>query len=191
MPPRAARLTDDTMSEFEQRNTTQARLNELSATCSEIIDRAVRDLQPRTIFGLDKDEQQALIDRLNAYLSFEMSQMSDLKGTPICVDGYGMMFAATDGVILGAEVMAGDAIVSGFLDDIWAFPVPTLECVKLSSTKEIPVIDEALSAMLMLVGATYKGGRMPDGTYEVEHDLTDLEVAIPLAHSLNATVTHP
>ncbi len=179
------------MSEFEHRDTIQARLNELSATCNEIIDRAVRELQPRTIFDLDKDEQQALVDRLNTYLSFEMRQMSDLKGVPVCVDGYGMMFAAADGVILGAEVMTGDAVVSGFLDDVWAFPVPTLECVRLSDSNEIPVVDEALSAMLMLARATYRAGSMPDGTYEVEHDLTDLEVAIPLAHCLKATITHP
>lgn len=178
------------MSELEYSNPLQRRLDELNATCTEIIDRAVVDLQPRTIFDLDKDEQQALIDRLNAYLSFELSQMANLKGTPVCVNGFGMMFAAADGVVLGGEVVTSDDVVTGVFDGVCALPVPTLECISLGNDLEVPVVDEALSVMVMLKDATYKGGHMPDGTYEVEHDLTELEVGIPLAHPLRVTVAH-
>lgn len=138
------------------------------------------------IFTLNEAEQQALIDKINPYLLFELAQTPRVKDLPVEVSGSGMMFISSDdGSILGAEQISNGDILTGVLDEVWAYPVPTAECLILGDSQdEIPVVDQSLSGVVVLKGAKYKTGLNHDGTFQVEHDLGVFQVGLPLSHYL-------
>lgn len=143
------------------------------------------------IFGLDDEQKQALIDRINPYLLFELNQSAETKGTTVEVRGTGIMYISTpEGTTLGVEHISRGDIVTGVIDDVCVYPVPTSECLILAGNGEIPIVDETLSGVIMLKDTCYKTGLNKTGEFELEHDLAEFQIGLPLAHYLQIEEAH-
>lgn len=179
-----------TPKDFEPKPSLETKFSELLDVCEEIRTFALKRIYPRTIFQLSDEEQQAHIDFLNDYMSFEFGRKPDLKGATLSVDGHGLMLLAnSEGEVIGGETISNGDIVTSHLDDIWFLPVPTLECIQLGDSEQIPSIDQTLSPLLMLRGVTYYTGALDNGEFEIVHDLGDtFEIGLALAHALRPTV---
>ena len=154
-----------------------------SLTCTDIIATHSGSRDPDQVMGMTEDEQQALVDRINPYLAFEYAQTPELHGLPITISGYGLMFIADEGgEILGAETVSLGDVVTGTLGEAWACPVPTLESVQLGDTESTPILGQTMAGVLLLNNGVYKTGLNRMGDFEVEHDLANFQLGIPLSH---------
>lgn len=167
----------------------EAQFRELLDVCEEIRALAVKRLSPKTFFELNTDEQQLQIDRLNDHMAFEFARRPELKGLPLLVSGYGLMLIADgSGEVIGGETISDGDSITGTLDDIWFYPVPTLECVKLGDGESTPIIDVSLSGMLMLQHAQFSTDPLQDGSFGLVHDLDEFSIAVPLSHALRPSL---
>ena len=138
------------------------------------------------LLAMSVEDKQQLIDKINAYLAFELSQNPRIKHRTVTATGVGMMYlSASDGQVLGAERISDGDVIRGAIDDLCAYSVPTAECLALADEECIPVIDETLSAVLLLQGTVYQTGLSFDGSFEIQHDLREFQIGLPLAHFLD------
>jgi hypothetical protein len=166
----------------------EARVRALLSECEKIVDRHVQ-ASSRPIFDLDEEEQEAVVDRVNAYIEFEFSQANIPPGTLIGIAGTGLLLVCDgSGNVLGAETISNGDLVYGEMTEMAALPVPTLACVMDSDDESIPGYDQVLSSIVLLGNATYKTGLMRDGSFEVEHDLSPYRIGIVMAHRLEVSV---
>jgi hypothetical protein len=154
--------------------------------CRDIIGRYAGLADPEVVMAMSEDEQQAIMDRINPHLAFEFSQTAELHGMPLRIDGFGLMFVSdVGGEILGAETISDGDVLTGTLVEACALPVPTMESVKLSDSESTPILGQTMAGVLLLNDAVYKTGLNRSGTFEVEHDLSNFQIGIPLSHSLD------
>ncbi len=104
------------------------------------------------------------------------------------ITGDGLMLVSIGGDILGAENISHGDMLTGTLDDVCVLPVPTVECLLMSDDIETPIVDQTLSAIVMLKNVIYKTGLNKYGVFEVEHDLSNFDIGLPLAHYLKFAV---
>lgn len=161
-------------------------LRDLLALCDDTTRLHSQGLDPTMIMSLSEPEQQAHVDKVTPYLTFEFSQRPELHDLPLTINGYGLVFISdTEGSILGAETLSGSDVVSGKLSEVCAFVVPTLESVNHGTADETPILGQTFSTVLILKDVVYKTGTSHDGQYEIEHDLACFQIGIPTSHQLN------
>lgn len=161
-------------------------LRDLLHLCDETTRVHSRGLDPAMIMGLSELEQEALVDKVTPYLTFEFLQRPELHDLPLVVDGYGLVFVSDiGGTILGAETISGSDSLSGKLSEICAFVVPTLESVNHGTADETPILGQTFSTVLILKDVVYKTGKSHDGQYDIEHDLACFQIGVPISHQLN------
>lgn len=166
----------------------ETRVHALLDDCEKIVDRHAQSMT-RPIFDLDADEQQAVVDQLNAYLDFEFSQADIPAGTEVIATGTGLLLVCDEsGMIHGAETISHGDVVSGEITDMVVLPVPTFECVLDGSDEGVLTYDQVLSSIVLLGNATYKTGLRSDGLFELEHDLSQYQIGIVMAHPLEISV---
>jgi len=152
-------------------------------TCRDIIERHAGLDDPVVVMAMSEEQQQALVDRINPHLAFEFSQSPELHDLPLKVTGYGLMFVSdVNGEILGAETVSDGDVITGTLGEAWACPVPTLESVQLSNAESTPILGQTMAGVLLLNNAVYKTGLNRSGHFEIEHDLSNFQIGIPLSH---------
>ena len=172
--------------DFEPKHSIEVEFKDFLDICQEIVQLAVKRLLPNSISDLPKDEQQELVDVIDRQINFEFARKPELKGLPITVTGYGLIYIADENETIATEIVDERYIVTGLLDAPCAIPIPTLESIKLSNYDRTPVIDETLSVMLMLDCARYARN---DGA-EYQEDLSGYSVGISLSHSLTPVMDH-
>jgi hypothetical protein len=151
--------------------------------CRDIVQRYAGHDDPAIVMAMTEEQQQALVDRINPHLAFELSQTPELHDVPLKVTGYGLMFVAdAGGEILGAETVSHGDVITGTLSEAWACPVPTMESVQLSDAESTPILGQTMAGVLLLNDAVYKTGLNRSGDFEIEHDLSNFQIGIPLSH---------
>jgi len=178
------RFRDDELDEEDR--LFRAALNDLQGVVSSFMIREGRSINDLTV-----DEQQALIDRISPHLKFEIGLSQDIyKGMPIVVKGPGAFLVADDeGSLVGAQITAEGDVLTGVVDDVQAYIVPTREVVLNTGHNDaVPVYDNSLSAVVIIEGATFFSSPSPDGTFQVEHDLGVYSVIIPVVYDMDARI---
>ncbi len=169
----------------------QQSLQTLFATLTEITTRFTPQIDGG-VFGLDDEQQQALIDQINPYIRFELANHPELHDLPVRASGGGMMLLSDlEGGILGAEQISFTDEVTGRIADICALPTPTVECLVASNGEEIPSTDQVLSPVLILRQGIFKTNYSEAHGFETEHDLSIYQTCLPLAHYLKITAEAP
>ena len=169
-------------------NDRQQQLLALFASLNEITRRHVQELST-DVSSLDDTEQQALIEKINPHVNFEFQNHTPLHGLPLSATGDGMFFLSDfEGNILGVESITSSDIAIGQLSDICVLPTPTRECLAERNEQEIPLHEQVLSPIVILNNASFKTNRTAAGTYQTEHDLSNYQLCLPLAHYLQFTV---
>ena len=147
---------------------------------------------PQAVSEMDEVTQQSIVDQLNPYAAFELSQRPELTGVPLTIVGEGVLFVCDlTGTILGAEVISNGDVVTGELAEVCVLPVPTMDAVydHTQADAEIPMDSQVLSPVLLLNKAVYKTGMNSDDDFDVEHDLGVYQVGIASEHRLHIDVT--
>lgn len=142
------------------------------------------------ITDLTTESQQLLVDHTKPYLDFELANSEGIwHGMPIMAQGPGgILVADADGNMRAAQHMEEDDVVTGFVDDVSGFPVPTLACMRSPDeiTQDIPTYDQSFSAVVTLRGAQFTA-LASDGTPTV-HDLSWYTVVLPLVYGMDIRV---
>lgn len=176
---------------MDERLSTRRTLDAFLKTLSESVERNVRELG-RPVATLSLEETKRLYQRLTYYAGVELLQEEALYSLPIVATGTGMMMVIdsdNSGGILDTEIVSDGDIVTGAIDDVMAYSVPTLACIRATGQSEdIPYHSQVMSPMLVLSNARYKTGKKVDGGFRAEHNLSGFHVALALAHDLKFTL---
>jgi len=141
----------------------------------------------QSINELTQEEQQRLVDQIRPHLAFELDASDDIyRGMPIVVEGCGAFLATDDeGSLLGAQVTKDGDVLTGVIDTVQAYPVPSREIVLRSDQNDsLPTYDQSLSAVVVIDGAHFYTGPDSDGVYQAVHDLTGLQIVVPVVYGM-------
>lgn len=141
------------------------------------------------IASLSEQEQQEIVDKVNPYIRFELNQHLELQALPLFVTGSGMMYLSDlEGNIMGTETVADGDLITGTFTDACVLPTPTIECLAESDGEEIPVMSQVLSPVIILEAGQFCTDPNMYGEYQIEHDLSNFQICLPLAHYLKISV---
>jgi hypothetical protein len=170
---------------------TELQLQDLFSALTDTAHRYVQAL-PVDVFALDELQQTDLVDKINPYFRFELGQYPNLHNLTLHATGTGMMFLSDlDGNVMGAETMTDDDVVTGDFTDVCVLPTPTIECLLAQEGESIPIVDQVLSPIIILENGRLKTGKDAFGNFQTEHDLSNFQVCLPLAHYLKIAVDRP
>ena len=145
----------------------------------------------RSINDMTTDERQALVDRIDPHLEFEIESSEDLYvGMPIVIKGVGAFFAVDRGGIFnGAQITTEGDVITGVVSDVQSLVVPTREIIRSTGPNdEIPTYDLSLSAAVIIKEAKFNTAASSDGTYQVVHDLGEFSILIPTIYGMDVRV---
>jgi len=147
----------------------------------------------KSINDLSEDEQQALKDKIDPHLAFELRVSEDFyMGLPIVITGNGgVLISDKDDTLLGAEQMAGDCTITGLVSEVRAYPVPSRSIMIEPRGKDevVPSYDQSMSAVIILDDATFSTCPSgDDGTFELEHKLGLMRIIVPIVYGMNIRV---
>lgn len=162
-----------------------AGLGDFLETIRAIVERHVSQLR-LPISKLDSPQKQKFVKDISRYVEFELLADERLYGLPVEVAGTGMMILFDhDDEWLGTEIISDGDIVSGEIDDAYAYPAPTIGALQArDTTGAIPYGDQVASAMVVLRNVCFKSGKQFDGGFKTIDDFSECRVALPLAHNL-------
>lgn len=167
----------------------QKQLQDLFDTLNEITQRHTLQI-PGGIFKLDEEKQQTFVNKINPYLNFEFTNRPELHSLPVTAKGVGMLFLSDmEGNILGVDKIQENDVISGRIEEVCILPTPTTECLLASDEAEIPLIDQVLSPIIVLRNGILKTDFSEEDGYETEHDLSNYQTCLPLAHYLRFTAS--
>lgn len=167
---------------------TKQQLLEFFSTMHDAARRHTRSLSTN-IAALSDQEQQGLVDKVNPYVRFELQQRPELQALPLLITGTGMLYVSDlEGNIMGAETVTEGDLVTGKFIDACVLPIPTIECLAVSDGEEIPVMSQVLSPVIILEAGQFCTDPDTYGEYQIEHDLSNFQICLPLAHYLKVSV---
>lgn len=174
--------------EKDRHNNIEAHTQAFLKECKNIVNSFSGRLN-RPIYDMDHEEQDKIVDRLNAYLKFEYTQTKIPRALPIHATGHGVLFACDEhGTVLGAEIISDGIVIAGKMSAVVSLPVPSLESLIESGKDEIVTVGQVLSPIVMIDDAKYMAGLNENGEYGFVHDLSPFQVGLAMAHSLTFSV---
>lgn len=161
------------------------KLRDLIAAMTEITGRIARSA-PNEIILLPESERAKIITLSTRYTEFEYSQCPELHNLPVTVTGRGaLIFADKENVEKGSERLFEGDKLTGTVIGVSAIPIYSKEWLLRSDGTEDGYDDEVLSPALILSDARFQADPLPDEGYEVDADLSEFHIFLPLAHYLH------
>lgn len=141
-----------------------------------------------SINDMTEDQQQSLIDKIDPYIAFEVQQSSDFFiGMPIEAEGKGgFLVIDTEAALLGAEQTEPKDKITGTVCKVHAYPVPSKFLMAQPADIEgVPLYDQSLSIHIVLSDARFYSKLSNDGIYQVEQDLSQFLIGIPVVYDMD------
>jgi len=154
----------------------------------------VTDFMARTgksMNDLTESEQRQLVSRIDPHLNFEMQTSKDIyRGMPVVITGAGaFMLTDQEGFLLGMQVTSPEDVITGTINSVQAYPVPTREIVLNTAQNDaVPMYDRSLSAVIVIEDAKYYSMPTSSGEFQITHDLGAFNMGIPTVYNMNARV---
>lgn len=113
-----------------------------------------------SIDALSTEELQALLDQIDRYIEFELSQSNELYvALPIEIEVRGlgcMLITDPELSLLGGQIIEAGDKISGFVGQVRAFLVPSTDSLKNNrNNDDIPMNDRSFSAVVVIDDALY------------------------------------
>lgn len=155
----------------------------------DMIERQLQKLGIHDISDVDDTKQQEIVDRINGYIAFEAPYYRITSGVGIRVEGHGLLLVAnSSGGVLGGEVISGDDVVTGTLDEICVLTVPCYDSVQCADSEKTPILRQVLSPIVLLENVRYGTGGLTKEGFQIEHDLSNFVIGIPTNHRLSLSL---
>lgn len=142
----------------------------------------------RPLQKLSEEELAKFLERLNAYLAFEIQSENDVEGeVAVCVRGNGLVIATDKhGKTVGSEVIDHHDVVVGKVSSLVVQKVPTVDTVLEAqmNPEMTTVADFMISVVAVLEDGVMYVGVDNDGNFMREHDLGGYDLHIGLAYPL-------